>query len=591
MGKMAASQVRTVLQVISAVLLLPLLTWAMDRASLGVSTDSYLFSAGYWLSALPGWVIFAGLVVLTGRLWSSFVIVLALSSVVYVANFLKLRYLFAPLAPADYYLLRSLDLSSARLLLRYVPIIPSLLAVIVLVAAVTFAWRREPRLVTQAMHVRCIVVVLIAATGYALVVSPFGASVYSDERTSELPFPMMAQLRAGLVAHLVHDCHAMQGAFEEPVDRKAVRGLLDRYAGSRVNQVRHSVRQRPDVVIVQSESFFNPDQITQVGDTSMLLPRLHEAMESGVGGSLEVPTFGGGTIRTEFEVLTGIPLAAYSKAKFPYLQFTGDSIPSLVHAFSDDGYRTVAVHGNVGSFWNRDHAFQAFGFERFVTTGAFGVDESYDGTYLSDHAMTDEVIRELSDDSRPSLIFAISIEAHGPYAGASVNNEVARAHIRTPEAFSADARDEYSRYAYHIASADREFGRLWDHLKSRGRPFLLVFYGDHLPGFRYVYGEASFRDGQAPELQRVPWVVVGSDLARQSEGRIYAWMLPQEILDLAGVKSTPYLTMTGSAGRDLQGLSPQAPAYHVLLNGLYSAARLDFHGQLDAFGEETAHAN
>lgn len=580
---------RHALGILAALCALPLISWVMDRCSMHVEIDSYLFSYAFWTNAIPVVVALALLIVVTNRvIWPSLVLLVVLGTL-YVINLLKLRYLASPLSLADYYFVRDLDWGAARLFLRYVDLRLVIGGSVLLAAVLIVLWRRE-RPMEARWPLRSCMFVMIGCGGYLLVQGPAGATIYGGERLRVLPYDGVAtQFRAGLISDLIHAGHDMAGAFNEPIDRNAVHGLLESL-GTRRATTGKSATEPPDVVVIQSESFFNPDLIEQVGDTRALLPRLHQAMEEGQSGEMIVPTFGGGTIRTEFEVLTGIPLAAYQKVQFPYLQISSSNVPSMARIFASAGYQTAAVHGNSGDFWRRHSAFRSLGFGKFITAKEFGDDAYRDGWYLSDHSMTDEIIGQLGQAGSPKFVFAISIEAHGPYRKTPVKDTERREQIPVPKGFSEDAREEYSRYAYHIADADHEFGRLWDYLKSRHRPFVLVFYGDHLPGFQYVYDQAKFRNGLAANLQHVPWVAVGSGIGNASKRDLYAWMLSSEVLQLADVKSTAYLALVGAAGEKVLHAPDGSPASSVMLEGLYSAARLDLNGEFDSFDAGAGHA-
>lgn len=563
------------------VLLIVGVAWALDRWSLGVALDAYLFSYGFWLQAAMIGLVALALIAMTARPWFSAWVITSLLLVLYVANHLKLRYLASPLTAADYFLVRDLDANGVGLFARYLSAGWAVLGVAAFLAVCVCLLRWETPLARRSFGLRA----GVFASAVALLL--MGTSGAQGERTFDMSrlgilvySPILNQLRAGLLSHLAYSVHSMAGAFDEPVDRGAVRKLMTGL-GTRPSLSLDSVQgPAPDIVIIQSESFFNPDLIEQVGDTRALLPNLHRAMDAGEGGAMIVPTFGGGTIRTEFEVLTGVPLAAYAKVQYPYLQLGNHKVPSLAQTFSGAGYETVAVHGNSGSFWNRNRAMSVLGFGSFLTAGQFGAEARHDGGYLSDSAMTDEIMAKLAQPGRPRFIFAISIEAHGPYSGVPVADESARERIARPPSFSTESAEEYSRYAYHIAHADHEFGRLWDYLEKRGRPYVLVFYGDHLPAFRYIYHEATFRNGRGARAQEVPWVVVGSGVRSAARQDIYAWMLPGQVLGLSGVKPSPYLALTERAGRSLLDDETDSDGRRA---GLYSAARLDVQGQFDLF--------
>jgi phosphoglycerol transferase MdoB-like AlkP superfamily enzyme len=168
----------------------------------------------------------------------------------------------------------------------------------------------------------------------------------------------------------------------------------------------------PDIIIVQSESLFDVTRLKGI-DTDVM-PAMRAAASRGWSDELRVPTFGGGTIRTEFEFLTALPLAALPQLRYPYLQLTEAEIPSIARELRSNGYRTLAIHPNGGAFWNRNHAFRALGFDRFLDADAFGSADRY-GWYVSDASLVERIIAEMRDDDQPQMVMAISIQNHGPY--------------------------------------------------------------------------------------------------------------------------------------------------------------------------------
>ncbi|WP_130617470.1 LTA synthase family protein [Dyella amyloliquefaciens] len=566
------------------VLLVACFAWVLDRWSLGVATDAYLFSYGFWVQAGVVALTTLAVIALTSRVWLACWMTSALLAALYVANYFKLHYLASPITIEDYFLVKDLDADGLSLFLHYLNVGWLLVCALLFAGVGGVLFWREGRLITGRRLPRAVMFLLSFAMLAACASGSTGERIFDADRLRVLPFnPVVSQLRAGLVSHLMYSARYMARAFDEPVDPEAVRRLV---ASVRFNADRKPADEKqglpPDVVVIQSESFFNPDSIREVGDTSDLLPNLHRAITQGEGGAMIVPTFGGGTIRTEFEVLTAVPLRAYAKVQFPYLQFGQDKVPSIARVFSGAGYESIAIHGNSGTFWSRNHALRVLGFDRFLTEKDFGKDAQRDGAFLSDRSMTDKIINELDKPGRPRFIFAISIEAHGPYTQVPVSDESSRELMAHSSPFSADAADEYSHYAYHIAHADHEFGRLWDYLKRRGRPYLLVFYGDHLPGFRYVYQSATFRNGLSAQDQQVPWVAVGSDVQQSTQKSIYSWMLPGHVLDLAGLKQQSYMGLAELIGRNLLDDSADEEAQRA---GLYSAARLDLQGKFDSSDE------
>ena len=295
---------------------------------------------------------------------------------------------------------------------------------------------------------------------------------------------------------------------------------------------------------------------------------------------MKAPTFGCGTLRTEFEVLTGIPMKAYPKVDFPYMQIRQDHIPSLVDVLHGDGYKAYAVHANGGSFWNRDMAFKEMGFDRFLTLADFPKNAKSDGWFLSDEAMTDQIIGLLDKSLSPSFVFAISIEGHGPYEHVPVGDMEKRNAIPVPAGWPARAVNEYRNYVYHIGNADQQMGRLWAYLESRHRPYVLAFYGDHLPGLQYVYAIHGFDDQSEGQYEFVPWFVLAGGHMASRQKHIYAWMLGGEVLAAAGLSKPPYYQATGKAEQILMG-NNDAEKISTVMHGIDFMSRLYLTGKFD----------
>ena len=193
------------------------------------------------------------------------------------------------------------------------------------------------------------------------------------------------------------------------------------------------------------------------------------------------------------------------------------------------------------------------GFDAFYSKGDFPVNVKKDGLYISDEAMTSKIINILDDASTPTFLMAISIEAHGPYGSNQVSDEAVKKGIPVPASWPQQAVNEYQTYAYHIHHADRQLGRLWNYLEARNRPFVLIFYGDHLPGLPEVYRAAGgFKDGVGATQQRVPWLLITDKRASAVQPKnIYSWMLGGVALCAAGISPPDYYALLNRADAEL----------------------------------------
>ncbi len=315
-------------------------------------------------------------------------------------------------------------------------------------------------------------------------------------------------------------------------------------------------RERPTVIAVMSESFFDPTSLPGVTFSEDPVPTLHRLQAESAAGVLYPPVFGGGTANTEFEFLTGHAMRLLPAGSVPYQQYVRRPHDSLASIFARDGYRTAAVHTYHRWFWERDQVYRHFGFQRFL--GLEDLDDAaLDGKYVSDSVLTREIVREFEADEAPLFFFGVSMEAHGPYepgrypdAGLSVDgplDEVAKASLLS--------------YAEAARHADRELGALVDYFSRVERPVVLVFFGDHLPMLPEVLAQTgvlasplaleSASNATRSFLHRVPlvmWRNTGAPVGPL--GGLSTAFLGPRLLELTGTPGTTYTDFVGRVGRE-----------------------------------------
>jgi len=251
---------------------------------------------------------------------------------------------------------------------------------------------------------------------------------------------------------------------------------------------------------------------------------------------MRVPAYGGGPVPTEFEVMTGMPLKAFPEVTFPYPDLPLGQLPGLASILGAQGYQTFALHANNWRFWDRDSAYPVMGFADLKPLSLFEQHGHKDGLWYSDKSMTRILLEQLPHGKdAPAFAFVISMQAHGPYTGGrgSVRYSQLYDSLALPP-LSQDADTVLRTYLYHIHAADRELGVLVDALEQRGRPYRLLFFGDHLPALPQVWNELGFADGQAFWLQQVPWLIAGGGM--ESPAHVgYSWQLPSAMLEGTGL--------------------------------------------------------
>ena len=214
--------------------------------------------------------------------------------------------------------------------------------------------------------------------------------------------------------------------------------------------------------------------------------------QPALGGSA-VPAWGGTTVRTEFAFLSGLPPAQLGVHRFnPYRRLGGRAFPTLASFLRRAGYRTVCVHPYPASFYGRDRVFPGLGFDEFVDLRAFAGARG-GGPFVGDLAVAEKVCSILEGSAGPTLVFAITMENHGPLHLERAGPEDARRFYAAPPPA---AFDDLTVYLRHLSNADRMIGRLRECLSRPQVGGWLCWYGDHVPIMPAVYEATGFGDAR-----------------------------------------------------------------------------------------------
>jgi len=139
------------------------------------------------------------------------------------------------------------------------------------------------------------------------------------------------------------------------------------------------------------------------------------------------------------------------------------------------------------------------GFDTFHSLAAFA-QAPHCGPYVCDAALGQTILEEVRASRQPLFVFAITIEAHGPWKGDRFGP--------VPDATDLP-QGECATYLWHLRHMDRLFGALSRGVGALERPVVLAGYGDHIPCL------AGVGDPTLPDPTATDWFVWRSD-ARQA---------------------------------------------------------------------------
>ncbi len=237
-------------------------------------------------------------------------------------------------------------------------------------------------------------------------------------------------------------------------------------------------KEKPNIIFVMSESFWDPTKATNLSFSEDPVPNLHHYIENFPGGQTISPTFGGNTANVEFEALTSYSMSLLKPGSIPYQQVITNKkeIPSIPTALKKEGYYTSAIHSFGRTFFKRDDVYKVLGFDKFNAADTMeNVD--VDGDYISDLAMSKEIITELEKQKQPTFIHAVTMQNHFPFTEGRFGENL----IEISGLENEESKGELETYTEGLRRSDEALQYLIEQLDNLDRPTLLVFFGDHLP--------------------------------------------------------------------------------------------------------------
>lgn len=471
---------------------------------LTVAVDPYIgFGsplAAQALNAAVPLVAACAILAITGRVPHAIAAGLVVELLFYTADHIKMRTLFSNLVFADLKLVPEL-LKNSGLVAGFVRASALTWLVIVLASAAAIAALVWVTVKTRPTRWVWRVVSGVFALAGGVTMASAQVSMNQPSIGWNLPMQITGARQAGINGNVLLGMMASNNVKPRP-DAAAVarfwrEPLVQATKARTVSLV--DDEHRPDIIIVQSESLFEPSMLCGFPDT----PFLETVSDNGRNSSqLTVPVFGHRTLQTEFEVLSGFPVSFAPNSLFSYYELVDHPLPAFPRELRRLGYRTIAIHPSVASFWRRDYAMPALGFDDFISGSSYfrGSDFSTQN-WVTDDAMVKSVLSQLDAATSPAMVFAVSIENHGPWGVGRFQDDPA---IQSPNGLTAQATPELRDYLGRARHADRSLKALIAALEKRERPTMVVFYGDHLPALDQTYNSLCFKDRKRPEQHMPP---------------------------------------------------------------------------------------
>lgn len=260
----------------------------------------------------------------------------------------------------------------------------------------------------------------------------------------------------------------------------------------------------PNFVVIQVESM-DSNIVKQKYKDSYVMPYLSSLRENSIYYPYMLSYHkGGGTSDTEFSIINSVE----SLDSFPAIKLTAYNYPnSIVSKLSKEKYSTMAFHGNVGTFYNRNIALSKMGFNKFYDISTMNYED--EGWGAPDHKVFSFAYNKMLASKQPFFSYIITMTSHGPFESARnyYNNE------RYDEIEDELVREYYNSLNY----VDESLKDFVSDVQAKYSNTYFIIYGDHTPNISTSeYYQASLIEGDK-YLEFVPLFIITPDNQKYTE--------------------------------------------------------------------------
>lgn len=255
-----------------------------------------------------------------------------------------------------------------------------------------------------------------------------------------------------------------------------------------------------NVIAIQIESFVDPYLLSSMGADAYEtdpIPFIRYLCENYSSGTVQVPVFGGSTVKSEFEFITGLNMDYVPVGYNPYTkQILKTSTDSIARFFKNNDYNVTAMHNYRGEFFNRDKVYENLGFDRYIPMELMsGVQKKTGTIWANDSVLLDQLKLILDkEENDKNFIFTVTVQLHGNYFPIEKQDYTMEIYDTFPNATGEDIVGSVAYYVSQAQEVDKFISDLITYLDSReDEKSFVVFYSDHMPTlYADIHGEESY---------------------------------------------------------------------------------------------------
>lgn len=303
---------------------------------------------------------------------------------------------------------------------------------------------------------------------------------------------------------------------------------------------------KPNVITIMSESYADFRAFDQLDVDDSYYEGFDKARSEGYAGTAITPTYASWTVRSEFELILGMPVKGIKDPNMPQRELAERAVPSVANYYNDWGYETVYIHPFQKSFYSRERVYPRFGFNKMIFHEAeesdFTVPVENFGTYVDDSTVFNQIKSLITESDKPVYVHTTTMQNHQPYDQGD------------------DPENEFGNYLQWIQHTNEGLTAFLEALKTIDEPTIVFFVGDHFPSLRgetSVYNQLGLNGdncGVLYEQAYFLWSNYDADFSAVPENNVSFFYMPYVLMNVIDAPRDSFI-------QKMNNLMDEVPVY------------------------------
>lgn len=406
------------------------------------------------------------------------------------------------------------------------------------IAVVVLTWKiTKNKPITTSGRKRLILlgttVVLLASSIYLGIFSPIS---FKPKNSIRFSWASSAGEYGFLALQL--ETHFQENTYTLAFDNYSEQAVYDVYDRIAAQPVQPTPEELPDIVLILNESFYDLEQVVDL-ETNIDPLENYYSIDNAVKGYVVASGEGGGTNRSEYELLTSVSTSILPN-QTPFLALDLKDQHSVVTYIEEYGYETYAAHCAKADNYNRKYAYPTLGFDHSYFDMDFENLESYGNRANTDESTYRNLISWYEEPSdKPKFMYLLTYQNHGGWEQNPDDMDT----VKVENDFGENT-SQTNEYLSSLRLSDIELVKLLDYFETVDKPVIVCMLGDHGPSFAKLIADPSIPEEELTYKIKSTPLVIWSNYGLEAEdvGYISLNYVVPKLMEVAGLPLSPFYT-------------------------------------------------